>query len=258
MMLIRSVLFVGLFVFLSMRQSVAQELADMLWITEEFAPLSYSDPSGAVVGIYPEIVQLLWQELGLPASTPIVSMPWARGIKMLNEDRRVLLFPMMMTPQRQKTYYFIGPLPEISDDGIIVTKQQAAKITDLPIKQALNQLELCAIGVTRDSVELQLIRDLVPQHCIKVFDSPQRQVPLLAKGRLGAIATDSVVARWYMKQHGLVPTEFQMTHVLSAGNGGIGVNRAISEATFQQLRSGFQRLVDKRAFAKIKQKYSLQ
>ena len=220
--------------------SLAQEVHQLTWVTEEFPPYSYTTVAGEKSGIYPELVREILSELGIADKTTLLTVPWARGIKMLQEESGVVLFPMMMTPERRAKYRFLGPLPGVSDDGLITSTDIADQIEELPLAEALNKLENCAVGIVANSSLLERLERFVPRQCIVEVDSEQRLVRMLAKQRLAAIVADNASALWHMQNQEIASQQFRMTHVLAKGNGGIALSKSLPEKTYRQLSRAFE------------------
>jgi polar amino acid transport system substrate-binding protein len=74
-------------------------------LTEEFPPYNYT-AQGKITGLATEVVEAVLKELGLQGE--IQSMPWARAYETAKNTPGVLLYSIVRTPEREKSFKWVG------------------------------------------------------------------------------------------------------------------------------------------------------
>ena len=116
---------------------------------EEDRPLQFKAPDGSLTGLAVEVVQEIQKRVG--NTDPIQMVPWARGLKYLNEKPNTVLFSMGRTAERNNLYHWVGPIGEKSM-GLYVKADST-----LQIKSLDDAKKVRAIGVYRDDLRDQYL-----------------------------------------------------------------------------------------------------
>lgn len=74
-------------------------------LTEEFPPYNYTD-EGRITGLGTEVVQAVLKELGLQGQ--FQSLPWSRAYETVINTPGVLLYSIVRTPEREKSFKWVG------------------------------------------------------------------------------------------------------------------------------------------------------
>ena len=81
-------------------------------VTEELAPLSYTNEKGEVVGFSSEIVKRLLREVNMKGE--IQSLPWARAYNTALKKENVLIFSIARDEKREKEFKWVGVIADYS------------------------------------------------------------------------------------------------------------------------------------------------
>ncbi len=213
-----------------------QSLEDVRWLSEEYAPINYSD-DGVPAGISVEIVAAMWERLGLQREvTDIRILPWARGYRMAQDDPDTCLFATTITEPRRKLFHFVEPLLDVRI--VLIGHRDSAPAID-----TIADLEPYRIGVVRDDIGEHLLHIAGANSTLVRTDSARIMVRMLRGGRFDLIAYDQSVARWSMQEEGLDPAEYVDVHVLEEADMGIACNRDMDPALIARMQEALDHLI---------------
>ena len=116
---------------------------------EDDKPLQFKTPDGNLTGLTVEVVQEIQKRVG--NTDPIQMLPWARGLKYLNEEPNTVLFSMARTAERNDLYQWVGPISET------VMGLYAKADSTIQIKTLDDAKKVRAIGVYRDDLRDQYL-----------------------------------------------------------------------------------------------------
>ena len=116
---------------------------------EDDKPLQFKTPDGNLTGLTVEVVQEIQKRVG--NTDPIQMLPWARGLKYLNEEPNTVLFSMARTAERNDLYQWVGPISET------VMGLYAKADSTIQIKSLDDAKKVRAIGVYRDDLRDQYL-----------------------------------------------------------------------------------------------------
>ena len=86
----------------------AASLKDVVIVTEEYPPYSYTTETGDIAGLSTAQVRRALQHLNV--QVPIKSYPWARSYDMAKKDPNVLIYPLVFTEERRDKFKWIHPV----------------------------------------------------------------------------------------------------------------------------------------------------
>lgn len=89
-------------------QETAAALNNVLIVTEEYPPYSYTNEAGEISGLSTAQVKRALQHLNV--QVPIKSFPWARTYDMAKNDPNVLIYPLVFTEERRNKFKWIHPV----------------------------------------------------------------------------------------------------------------------------------------------------
>ena len=118
-------------------------------ICEDTPPMQFKAPDGSLTGLTVEVVQEIQKRVG--NTDPIQMLPWARGLKYLNEEPNTVLFTMARTAERNDLYQWVGPVSEE------IMGLYAKADSPLQIKSLDDAKKVHAIGVYRDDIRDQYL-----------------------------------------------------------------------------------------------------
>lgn len=162
-------------------QQAKELLSKLQWQTEDYPPFNFRDESGKLVGIFPEVLSLAYQELNIPLDTGKIDIiPWARLLFNMQHYSKYAAFSMVTTKAREKTYQLL-PLPIVVRSSIMVLKEN-----ENHLKQ--KNVDELAIGVVRGDIgQALLVRENINARQVETT-SALSMLKMLTFQRVDAIA----------------------------------------------------------------------
>jgi polar amino acid transport system substrate-binding protein len=128
-------------------------LANVHWQAEDYPPYNYLDNSGHLVGIFSDILVLIYKDLGIDIKiNDIPVVPWARVLKNIGRYPDHAAFSMVTTREREKQYKLVA-LPFITKISIMALSSRFNNGKKVE-KASLNKLH---IGVVRGDIGQSLL-----------------------------------------------------------------------------------------------------
>lgn len=181
--------FVVWFFFLSVGLCYTAHATEIEIVTEEFPPYNYTQ-HGQITGISTEIVQAAFKEADI--NYTIAVYPWARAYKMALEEKNILIYSILRTPERENLLQWVGEIaPRKSffyklkkrKDIIINSLEDAKKYTiggvrgdarvsylnnnGFDIKEIVSNDELNIRKLFAERIELMICNELSFTHLVK-------------------------------------------------------------------------------------------
>jgi len=126
---------------------------DLIYLTENFPPHNF-EKDGRLMGASVEILELIWTRMGSSRrKSDIQLVPWARGIKRLENEPNVVLFGMGFSAERIKKFHWVGPYYEHAL-SLIAKKEKNIRIYKIEDAKEIN------IGVVREDIGHQMLLNL--------------------------------------------------------------------------------------------------
>lgn len=164
-------------------------------VTTEYPPFNYTE-TGTVKGISTKIVRALLD--GLEIDTEITSYPWARSYKKALEEKNVLIYPLVRTPEREGAFEWIGV---IAIGKTYLYSLQERHGIDI---QTLDDAKKFSIGVLRNAVRF---RHLKKKDFTKLVEdsTPRASAKKLILGWIDLWAVDENTAHYTLSMMGHDP-----------------------------------------------------
>jgi len=176
-------------------QQVKKTLTDYQWYTEDFPPYNYKNKQGKLVGIYPEILKLIYNELNLPINLDdIMTVPWARLFHTLKTSSSHAAFNMIKTPERDKQFQLIS-LPIMTKTSIMVLEENKDILT-------IKNIENLTYSVVRQDIGEHLLDEQLNIKNKVVTTSASSMLGMLLHNRVEAIAYSEIVASFQLNNFG--------------------------------------------------------
>ena len=147
---------------------------------EDDKPMQFKAADGSLTGLTVEVVQEIQRRVG--NNDPIQMVPWARGLKYLNEEPNTVLFSMGRTAERNDLYQWVGPVSEE------VMGLYAKADSRLRIKSLDDAKKVHAIGVYRDDIRDQYLTNKGFTNLYRVTSGMQNY-KMLMLGRIDLFAS---------------------------------------------------------------------
>lgn len=215
----------------------AQNIDNLLLITEEYPPLNFSE-DGIRQGIATDLlVEMLAANGSLKSHKDIASLPWARGYRIIQHNSNILLYSMTRTEARENLFKWVGPIIQ-SQIVLLARKDRQIQIDDL---QEINRKNY-RVGVVLDDVGEQL---LLEQGVAKSRLTPSNKgiylLDTLNNGGFDLISYDQLVSRWHIRSLGMNPGDFEPVYSLQT----VDYYYALSLDTDEQLIDLLQKELDR-------------
>jgi len=166
-------------------------LSNFQWYTEDYPPYNYKDKAGKLVGIYPDILMLIYKELDLSLDIDdVVTVPWARLFHTLEYSPNHAAFNMIKTPERAKKFQLVT-LPIITKISIMVLEENK----HILIKKSLEEL---TYSVVRQDIGGHLLNELLHIRNQVETTSASNMLGTLIYHRVEAIAYSELVAHFQL------------------------------------------------------------
>ncbi len=189
------------------QQQVKNTLLGYQWYTEDYPPYNYRDNQGKLIGIYPEILTLIYKELHLSINlNKVTTVPWARLFHTLETSSSYAAFNMIKTPERDKNFQLVS-LPITTKVSIMVLEENKNILANKGIANL-------SYAVVRQDIGEQL---LDKQFIIKnkvVTTSANSMLGMLLYHRVEAIAYSELVAKFQLNKFDLEGKKLVSIHTL--------------------------------------------
>ncbi len=243
----RRVLCVG-FLGVCMPLACAQSVAELQWVTEEYAPYNFTE-NGQLRGISVEVLQQMWDRLGVERTASDVQvLPWARGYRMAQEQQGVCLFSTTVTEARKQMFAFVEPIIE-TQVTIIAPIARGLNIS------AVYDLAPLTIGVVREDIGEQALLEEGVTASLSRADSARSLVRMLAGGRFDAISYEMNTVRWNMTLENIDANAYETVFIVRDGVLGIACHKDTDPATVGQLQEALDALIADGTVASIQARY---
>ncbi|MGK0399401.1 MAG: polar amino acid transport system substrate-binding protein [Gammaproteobacteria bacterium] len=232
---------------------VIQAIQNLNWITEEYPPFNYRDPStGEITGASVEVLMQIFAKLGIKSDSINLKLyPWARGYHKVLNDAGTALFSTTYTLQRLQDMKFLGP---IAPNVIAVT---ARKSRQLKI-ESVEDLDQLKISVVRDDIGEQLLLGQgVKPESIDSLNTGLSMVKKLASGRVDAVAYTFVTTLSLFERAKINPDDFEIIYILKQSNMGYAFHNDTDARILEPMRKALDELIIDGTRGKILSKYSL-
>jgi len=189
-------------------QQATKILTEYQWYTEDYPPYNYRDENGKLVGIYPEILSLISQELKIDINLDdVLTVPWARLFHTLESYPNYAAFNMIKTPERSKKFQLIS-LPVITKVSIMVLSENKNTLLSKPIEK------LTYAVVRQDIGDALLDKELKIENKV-VTTSANSMLAMLLHNRVEAIAYSELVAKFKLNKLGLEDKKLASIYTLN-------------------------------------------
>lgn len=183
-------------------------LSKLQWQTEDYPPYNYLNSSGELVGIFPEVLILIYKKLGIHLNIEdIAVVPWARLLQSVESYPQHAAFSMVTTTERAHKYKLV-PLPVITKISIMALNQNKNEI----IKKNIDEL---MIAVVRGDIGQDLLNSQKVYAQQIETTSAFSMLQMLIHQRVDAIAYSEDVTYFQLEKLELKTSEITPIHSLS-------------------------------------------
>jgi ABC-type amino acid transport substrate-binding protein len=172
-------------------QHAKKILSEYQWYTEDYPPYNYRDKQDELMGIYPEVLVLIYRELNLSINLEdVITVPWARLFNTLENSLGHAAFNMIQTPERDQKFQLVT-LPVVTKISIMVLKENKH------ILAKKNLTDLTYAVVRQDIGEHLLDKQFNSLNKIKAT-SASSMLNMLIYRRVHAVAYSELVAKFQL------------------------------------------------------------
>lgn len=210
--------------------------SDLHIYTQEYPPYNFWEDNrlnGTSTEIIKDVLDRLDLDIG-PADIRLV--PWARAYDAVLHEKDSAIFTIARTAEREKLFEWICPLA-CAKVGIIARKRDEIVI------ESLDDLSGYRLGVVRQDVGHQLIRNHISDKELDIANSSEANLLKLQAGRIHMFVYDLNVVDSVLHKIGQNPNDFETVHVLGEMPFCIAFNRDTNEALLKQFRQAFEQVI---------------
>ncbi len=224
---------------------------DLIYYTENFPPHNYLD-NGSLQGASVDILELIWQRLGSSKDRRnIILAPWARTIKMLENQPNMVLFGMGFSLERAKKFHWVGPY--YTHELSLISKNNHP--LSIP---TLGYAKQFSIGVVRQDMGHQMLKSLGFQETHLDLSSDIEQLhKKFVRNRFELICYVKNAYFKYLDHLDTDPTIFKAVYQISMMRSGFGFSRQIPLSLIQQFQTALDELKADQSVARVLEKYDM-
>ncbi|MBL4941294.1 MAG: transporter substrate-binding domain-containing protein [Colwellia sp.] len=199
-MILKTVLFFCLLFSLSAQsiecneQQAKKILSDYQWYTEDYPPYNYRNKQEKLVGIFPDTLKLIYEELNINFND-VITVPWARLFYTLETSSKHAAFSMFETPERAKKFQLIS-LPIVTQVSVMILAENKNILTKKPISEL-------TFAVVRQDIGEHLITNILKATNKVATNSATSMINMLTYQRVEAIAYSSLVVDFQLNRLGI-------------------------------------------------------
>lgn len=193
-----------------------------------------------------EVVRSLMRTLKHPQAIQVV--PYARGFKLLQDDRRVAFFNVVRTPERESSFRWVGPL-QVETDYFF---ESAARPQGLRSPEQARLASVCVLrGAAYDqklSAEgyAKLIRTSSYEACVRMLVGGRVELMPVSEGNMLDL----------LEGIGLNPASVRRSSVVAGTTPGyIAFSKDIGEAEWQRWNQAFEALRKSPQWLQLQERY---
>jgi len=152
--------------------------------TGDQPPLNARDSKGELIGLEADLARLIAASMGVKER--MLAMPFAELLPALQSGKiDIILSGMTMTPERNKKVAFVGPY--FVSGTSMLTRTESIKALSDPNQLNSPKTRLAAL---RGSTSERVVRDLVPNARLELFDNYDDAVQRVIKKDIDALIAD--------------------------------------------------------------------
>jgi polar amino acid transport system substrate-binding protein len=225
--------------------SIPAAAQDMMVITEEYPPLSYSR-DGSLSGVSVEIVREILRRLDQPDA--IMMMPWARGYHLLKTKANVILFSTTRTKEREDLFHWVGPLCA-ARNGFYRKKG-----SDIQIDSLEDARKVASIATYKDDAREQMLKSLGFDN-LDSSNSAESNLKKLISGRVDLWFYDNLGIPYVAKQTGVDLADLELALAVDEVSLYIAISKQTPAEIVERWRVAFESMQQDGTFLSISKKW---
>lgn len=221
---------VGLVLFLfcsSLTHVMAQQLRDLVFMTEEYPPYNYTEHN-QLKGISIDVLDQALNSFGLQP-VKVKSYPWVRGYEAVLRGPNVVLFSMTRTVAREDLFQWVGPISPT--EIVLIAKKGRVEFDEENLPRRYS------IGVVRSDIGELLVSQRFGSVNLQFSSQPDQVAKQLISDRIDIWAYEKNVALWLIKQMGSNPDDFEVLYVLEKSDLYFALSKDVDKRLVRQLQN---------------------
>lgn len=219
---------------------------DLMVLTEEYPPITFSNNEGKATGLDCEVVEEIQRRVG--NRSPIQIVPWARGYKLALIDPDVALFATMRTTERETLFKWVGPLNTVKT-SLYAKRGSPLRITGLPDAKSVDR-----ILVPREYYSHQFLRQVGFTN-LGVVNTPEMMVRMLVSGRGALMATDNQTLPTLLAMAGAEPGDAELRYTFMESQSYVAFSKDTSDEVVRQWQHALDEMKRDGSFARLYEKW---
>lgn len=211
---------------------------DLIYLTENFPPHNFVK-EGNITGASVEILELIWKRLDCKKTTrDIKVIPWARGMKQLENEPNIVLFGMGYSVERIKKFQWVGPYYHHAL-SLIAKKEKNIKI------HHIDDAKSYLIGVVREDVGNQFLLnlDFSPEK-LDLSSDVESLFNKINYNRFNLICyAGDAFLKFVSEHHPDKTDDFEPVFEVSNMRSGFGFSKTIPKELIQQFQTALDELI---------------
>lgn len=212
----------------------AAKFNELTFITESGASFNYVQ-QGKLQGPAVDLLLAVSARVGNPITlNEILVLPWARGYRNAQQGPNMVLFSTIRTPQREKTFHWVGPIASESDVIIALKSRQI-------ILSKKEDIEQYTTGAVRGDIGEDILNELgVSQKKMALVSHSESLGKMIIAGRTDLFIFGEAGWRNALLSADIDPANFEIIYRFEPKH----FYFALSQDVDQQLVEQFQQAVD--------------
>ncbi|WP_159084752.1 substrate-binding periplasmic protein [Dongshaea marina] len=229
----------------------SEELVRLSYFSEQAHPFNFKDEKGNPAGISVDILQKVWDKLGIEPQ-PIEFMPWARGYYLLLQKPETMLFATNRIESREKLFKWACP---IFFQRLVLVGLKSDGIKLHSLKDAMKY----RVAALRSDVgEQVLLQNGFGDLQIHAVNKLGNALKLLSRNRTDLVSGSEPFIISTLHDLGLDANRFEVKWTLSSEQMCFAFNRSVSDEAVEAFQFALNQVhANSRVYMKILQKYGL-
>lgn len=220
-------------------------------LTEEYPPFNYLDDTGEITGLSTEVVEAIFERLGIEPDIELV--PWVRAYQLAQHEKNTMIFTIARTEQRESLFKFVGKIAPVIKRCFYSRVSRSDVVVD-----SIDDLKNYFIGTVMESA---IEQDLISfgfergKH-IRASTDHQANLRMLVNDRIDLWAVVDLTGAYIAREMGFVPRDtfqpaFCFENSQSSGGAYLAFSNQTPDATVQRFQRALRDLKSDGTFQKI-------
>lgn len=229
----------------------AQTIDDLVIVTEEYPPFNFTKDEKRQ-GISTDILVEMLKLTGSNQSRDDIGfLPWASAYNLAVTRKNILLYSTTYTETRAPLFKWVGPILE---SGFVLFARKDANLEIASIND-INEKKLRVGVVLHDVGEQMLLEQGLNKSRLYRYNHGAHMVTMLHNRKIDLLAYGQIATRWFFKNQGYNPDDFEEIFFLQKSDYYYALNRKTDDLIIKQLQAAFDQVKKSGKLDEIVQKY---